>query len=220
MSGRRWQQIDPLLKKSLLLGEDDLCFYYLVRTSGGFSASLANSRIENFKKDPARFRDRPDVWRYKTGAVSEFANDLRGFLVDMLPPGHRTVALVPMPTSKPRSHEHYDSRLVDMCRQAIDGYAGDAVLEDVLDVAEAIPAAHEGGSRDVCTLMSRMTVGQLSCRPSVVFLVDDVITTGAHYLACKQMIQRVCVGVPIVGVFLAVHKSDMVDYDYDFTDSF
>lgn len=56
--GKSWTYIDEVERRALLLDDSDMCYYYLVRTSGGFSTSEANNRIDNFKKKPEQGGDR------------------------------------------------------------------------------------------------------------------------------------------------------------------
>ena len=78
---KSWTSIDKIERVSLVLGDEDICYYYLVRTDEGYTASDANSRIENFKKPPERYRDIPKIWWYKNNAIEEFANDVIGLLL-------------------------------------------------------------------------------------------------------------------------------------------
>lgn len=53
--------IDEVERRALPRLPPDPCYYLLNRVSGGFSASHANSLIDDFKKDPYRFRNNPTV---------------------------------------------------------------------------------------------------------------------------------------------------------------
>lgn len=213
--GKSWTRIDRALAGHLLLREDDLCYYYLVRTSGGFGASAANSRIHDFKKEPERFRDNPGVWRYKVAEIEHFARDVCDLLdrhdFRNIIEHFGNVALVPMPTHYPKSHEFHDSRLSDMCRIVADRVDGIRV-EDVFDMRRELAPSHGGGMRDVEALRQEMTFAGFAQVPRLAILVDDVLTTGAHYVVCRDLIWQDHPDVPVIGLFLAIHKSDWHDY--------
>lgn len=213
--GKSWTRIDRTLAGHLLLQEDDLCYYYLVRTSGGFNASTANSRIQNFKKEPERFKDNPGVWRYKTAAIEHFAFDVCDLLnrhdFKNILDHFGNVALVPMPTHCPKSHERYDSRLVDMCN-IVAGQVDGVRVEDAFDMRYELAPSHGGGTRDVQALMQAMSFAGFAQTPRLVILVDDVLTKGTHYVVCRDLIRRMYPEMPIIGLFLAIHKSDWHDY--------
>lgn len=213
--GKSWTYIDEVERRALLLDDSDMCYYYLVRTSGGFSTSEANNRIDNFKKKPEHWKSNPNVWQYKTKEIDRFADNVCSLLMSKdfakALKLFRYVALTPAPTSLPKSHEHYDSRLVDMCR-IVAQRIGSVHLEDVLDTRCAMTASHAGGSRNVLSLMSNMTCRPFQEEPDLVILVDDVLTTGAHFVACRDTIRTFNPSAQVIGLFLALHRSDWVDY--------
>jgi predicted amidophosphoribosyltransferase len=43
----------------------------------------------------------------------------------------------------------------------------------------------------------------LNPKPKTVALVDDVLTTGAHFRAAHNVIKQAFLGIPIVGLFIA-----------------
>lgn len=199
----------------MLLDESDVCFYYLVRTNGGFSESVANSRIDNFKKKPEKYKDNPTVWKYKISEIQNFSLDVARLLNG--PDFKRTIssfggaALIPIPTSKPKSSENYDTRLINLCR-SVTIKVPNVWIDDVFDVTRQVKPSHEGGSRQVDFLKNVITFGELSRETGLVILIDDVITKGTHYVACRDLIREKYPEISIIGVFLAIHKSDYVDY--------
>ncbi len=213
-SGKEWIRVDKLLRNYLLIDDTDICFYYLLRTSGGFLASEANNRIDNFKKKPSLCAINPSVASYKEEAIKEFADDVLRLLdggkfrslIDSF-----GATLVPIPTSKPRNHEEYDSRLEDLC-SIVAERMNNVFVENSFDMIKAVRPSHEGGIRQVDFLKDSISFNGLTFPSSLIILVDDVLLTGSHYLACKQLIKEKYPDALIVGVFLAFHKSDHVDY--------
>lgn len=212
---KEWVKIDSILNRLLLLDDSDFCYYYLVRTSDGCSKSEANNRIDNFKKKPELYKNNPSVWKYKKAEIIKFAKDierlLRTPIFQSLFSVFRGVSLVPVPTSKPKNHKDYDSRLSDMCA-VIANDIDDVFLDDAFDVTAIHRPSHEGGIRDVDYLKNVITFNGLKYPDNLVILVDDVLLMGTHYVACRDKILERYPNAAIVGVFLAIHKSGYVDY--------
>lgn len=210
---KRWTRVDrtePGLHPSIY---EDFCFYYLQRTSEGYE-NPSNQRLINLKHDPMEYRDREDVWRYKTEEITKFGNDVAGWLAAALVPFELwdDVALVPMPTSRPSTDEFFDSRLVELCEVAacVDGRAR---VENILDVSTGTVPAHRGGSRDVAYLMDNIVVYEPSQPLDIVVLIDDILTSGNHYAASRARLRECFPSIMTMGLFLARHRDD-VRYAY------
>lgn len=213
---QEWTFVDEVARRTLILEESDICYYYLVRTSEGYNASTANSRIENFKKKPERFRDNASVWRYKLDEIERFAADVCDLLArpdfeNMLSHLRRPV-IAPIPPSKARSHEFYDSRMEDLCKKIAESN-GRIEFENPFSMRDNVTPMHEGGTREVDYLKRKLMFSGFSMPPDLVILIDDVLLKGTHYVACRDIIRGVYPAVPIIGLFLSIHKSDWVDYE-------
>lgn len=211
---KSWTLIDGVEGSYLLLADDDVCYYYLVRTSEGFRASKANSRIANFKKSP-KYAGDPTVWRYKEREILNFADDVCGFLqnprIAEAIAAYEHPVIVPMPTSVPKDRPGHDDRLERLCR-IVAGRIDGLGFEDPLDAREATAASHAGGTRSVEAIKGNMVFRGFSATPDLVVLVDDVITTGAHYVACRDVVKRFAPDAQVIGLFLALHRSSKIDY--------
>lgn len=204
----RWSLVDGIERWSRYnLEDNDVCYYLLTRHSGSYSDSETNSRINNFQKDPERFRDRPDVLYYKDREIDRFSMELAR-LVCALAEEVPGVCLVPMPTSRPEADESYDDRLVRLCRKTV-SICRERGIErvsapNVLHAMERTRKSKAGGSRDPATLAKNIRFDGLECDLGLIVLVDDVLTTGAHFAACKGLIRAGGEGAGIVGAFLAL----------------
>lgn len=211
----KWTQLDWVELRAIPnISAWDYCYYYLIRTSGGFGASVANSRIHDFKKPLDRFGNRPDVMRYKNREIDAFALDLSELLKEQLEQYVMSydVALVPINTSRPWGDPFYDDRLVRLCEKASD-ITGNVRVANVMNSKAYIQASHEGGPRDYDTLMDNLEfLGFGNHIPNVAILVDDVLTKGTHYAVCKSAIRSRYPETLVMGAFLSLHRSDFIDY--------
>lgn len=203
-----WTLIDKVgMANRRYLSEDDACFYYMQRDSRGFNASPENDLISNFKKDPFEYRDRPDVLKYKNGAIQSCSRYVTSFFRDRFYIFEgRQIALVPMPTSNPRCSERFDDRLDQVCRNVASSFENISYAP-VIDVRDSVTAAHRGGTRDPELLQETIVMtGALSPDTDIVVLFDDVLTMGGHYSACKNLLwQNMWTDPSILGLFLALH---------------
>ncbi|MYD92877.1 MAG: hypothetical protein F4Y02_04135 [Chloroflexi bacterium] len=121
---------------------------------------------------------------------------------------------VPIPPSKARRDRLYDDRMVRMLR-AIRPAPPLDVRELVVQTESTVPA-HERDDRpapgDIEALYR--TEGTLldGCRPTVV-VVDDTLTTGAHFRAAASVIVRARPGATVIGLFLVRRVPDSAGLD-------
>lgn len=201
--GRRWSQIDRLeIGGYPFLSEDDLCFYLLERQRGTWRASEANNIVNNFQKSPELYGERPDVMVYKQQAVEYFAKAIELLI------GHKErrfpLVLVPMITSRPKSAQWHDPRLSDTAEKVARDRSGEVVVCDILDVDEVLEKSKAGGMRQPWAIREHIVVaGDTPPDADIVFLIDDVITTGGHFTACKEVVRPIFPDAQIVGVFLS-----------------
>lgn len=206
----RWSRVDRvMLMDKHFLSEDDVCFYYLqVDTLRWWVESphqQANSLMDNFKKSPTRYANNLGVLGHKREAVKTLAKAVASFLTEVGGEALGPVSLVPIPTSRPRGSEGYDSRLDDLC-QIVSGDVGFASYLPLLDTVEFLGKTRYGEvERDPNVLARniRVAAGALPrCRETVV-LVDDVLVTGSHFAACKALLDGAAPVRLLVGLFLS-----------------
>lgn len=175
---------------------------------GGFGMSEANQRVFNLKK-PMERRGLPD-WHYKQEAIAVFGHDLASFLAKMPLRQHEAV-IVPMPTSKRRDDPLYDDRLVQACEIASE-LVGVPIL-DCFEVGESVSPSHMGGTRSVDAIRENLAIPEARQleRFDVCVLVDDVVSTGAHYAACWELLASVSPDLAVLAAFWA--KWEPIDED-------
>lgn len=202
-SRRAWSKIDKLEMGGYpYLSMNDLCFYYFERFHGTWEKGVANSTVSNFQRDIERYRNRPDVLHYKNNAIEFFAEKV-GHLI-----AHKKRAcplvIVPMITSKPKRHPEHDDRLARTANLVAANRPGEVAVCDILDVDTVLPKSKLGGGRNPNEIKRHILVDvPVFPQAEVVFLLDDVITTGGHFAACRDAIRPRFPSAHIVGVFLA-----------------
>lgn len=201
----KWRQTD----KSVVLPncpdhEAIGLYYYRTYTpGGGFSHSPDNNAIFNFKKSPLAS---PAQLFHKQKAIEEFAQDLKNLLKHQ----KRPVLLTPMPTSKTESDSEYDDRLfltVLLACKSSDLFRPFPLLTR----EQTIGSLHSSSKQRTTESASehlRINPDVLKDYPSGVSiaLVDDVLTTGGTFTACRNLIRQAIPGVNVVGIFWA-HSS-------------
>lgn len=213
---RRVLEVDALaLPDHYYLDGDDTCYYAGEYTAGeGHAYSDTNQLILNLKKSVDR-RGRPE-WQYKERAITQAAQIFRAALNE-----HARLTLVPIPPSKARTDPAYDDRMLRLLQQVAANRPYE-VRELVVQVAST-PAAHLADRRPTPDeLVSNYQLDERLAEPEpeTIFIVDDVLTTGSHYKAVKQVLQRRFPKATIYGLFVArrVPKSaadafDVVDLE-------
>jgi len=182
------------------LDENDECFYFMEHQSGGYTASPSNNKISNFKK-PISAKN-TSQWRWKEKAISQFIDDLKS--IGLNPKD--TVVIVPGATSKPRKSRDFDNRI----DQVVEGFSEGNEMFRVEYLIEAkvtvVPSSH-GGSRDKEDIKSNTQWNGFKGKvPETIIIVDDVLTTGSHFKAWKEIVQENAPEVKrIIGFFWALH---------------
>jgi hypothetical protein len=189
-----WKKIDPVENPPYRLGLNDKCYYardYVAH--GGYAASEANQLILNFKKPMSR--QKTPEWRHKLRAVRQFARELSSVL-----PDGATIGSIP--SSIEMGDPDYDPRLdwtLELLRKMSRGFA----IEYPITRRMTTQSVHDGARRDPAEIYIDLEWKGFKAVPDSMFLIDDVITTGAHFKACQQLIREHHSEIEIVGLFWA-----------------
>ena len=171
-----------------------------------------NHLIFNFKK-PVDRRGRPE-WRYKEQAIRAAA---RAFRHALHPEAFDRLTFVPIPPSKARGDPLYDDRLTRMLRNI-----RPAPLLDIRELVVQTQSTEAAHGRDVrpqpeeIASLYRLDEALTKPMPRIVALVDDLLTTGAHFRAAKSVVSARLPDVALIGLFIARRAPDTADLeDFD-----
>lgn len=163
--------------------------------------SETNRLIADFKA-PAFQRGDPD-WVRKHEAIERISSAFSGFW-KWSALAERCM-LIPIPPSRARLDPLFDDRMTQVLRR-ISSLAGAP-----LDVREAIvsdglaPTSHTATKRPkLDDLLKSLALSSLpAAAPKYIYLFDDVLTTGAHFVACSLLLKEAFPNAAIVGNFVA-----------------
>ena len=202
----RFTKIDGLTRPDhYWLVEDDRCFFLGEYTARhGYAYSPTNNLILNFKKTLDR-RDRPE-WRYKGAAIQQTATAFRGALGASPPPW----TFVPVPPSRAADDPLYDGRVKQMLLAVWLAQAAD-VREIIVQPTSTKPAHETAGNRPDPQQIEagyRINESVANPPPASIAIVDDVLTTGAHFRAASTVLAERFPTAQIVGLFIARRVPD------------
>ena len=147
------------------------------------------------------YRRRRPGWRHKARAIRIAAAAFRGALH---PEALDRLTFVPIPPSRARSDPFFDDRLTRMLA-AVRSEPTLDVRELVVQTATAGPA-HAKGFRPVPEAIEelyRIDETLTEPVPRAIAVVDDLLTTGAHFRATSSILRGRFSTVPVVGLFIA-----------------
>lgn len=180
------------------LDATDECYFGGEYTAGqGYAFSETNQLILNLKKKMER-RGLPD-WGYKARAVRQAAANLRDSL---LPEFLASATFVPIPPSKVIGDPEYDDRMTQVVQLL--GVNVDA--RELVYQLESMHDAHTAEMRPGPTALYnnyQIEESRAAPAPSQIAVVDDVLTTGAHFKAMKRILNETYPDIHIVGIFIA-----------------
>jgi len=211
-----WRRIDRSIESTPSnLNTEDICFYFRDYIDGGYGESRSNQLVLNLKITPYIKTENPWRWPYKVMAIEQCVLDYRQFFDRFLPANSSIpVRLVPMPPSKAKASPEYDNRMALIAERLAQIYPTTAVC-DIFDVKWNMTPAHQGGSRIVSEIKDALIIEDAPLTEfSVVFLLDDMITSGAHYIACKELLQERYPRIVVAGLFWSRKKHEDPSYYY------
>ena len=210
----RLTKIDDLARPdhSYLVATDECYFLGEYSARKGYAFSATNSLVINVKKKMDR-RGRPE-WPYKAAAIQQAAAAFRSALNDQ---ARTTLTFVPIPPSKARTDPLYDDRLTQMLKAIWPGQPTD-IRELVIQPASSDAVHNQDVRPSPAQLQTRYVLDPALVGPPkpIIAVVDDVLTTGAHFVAVRNKIREAFPATKVVGLFIARRVPEAVDVeDFD-----
>ena len=209
-----WRRIDNADNlRPYCLHAEDRCFYYRDYTvGGGYKCSETNQLIFNLKKTNEAVFENPALKKYKDEAICHFVNESCYFFDNLIKQGGEIpILLVPVPPSSVKSDKAYDDRLMQVVTLLSKRYPS-LFIDEALSVTETLQPSHLNGPRRIDAFRSVLKFEKhCSVKPELIVIVDDVITSGAHYIACKSILSKHFPDTDIIGLFWAKSKH-IVEY--------
>lgn len=183
----------------------DIYLYGRWRYKGGFQSSYANQLIANLKMEN-RLRSYPRRWGYKVLAATQFAEEL-----DWVLPTDSIVLIIP--GSKLANHPEYDPR-PEMIASCLKSRRPDLQFINPIDRRQSTSSVHsmsDSSERSPVSVEQLLEWnGSLPTEARSIYIVDDVITSGGHFKAYKNLLLKHAPHLQVIGVFWTAQRHDDV----------
>lgn len=116
-----------------------------------------------------------------------------------------------VPSSKPPEDPDYNDNFEAVCKHVKEMLGSKIIIEQPFEIIQTrTPSSLTGGRRDrqyVEQLKSNLKRLDFTQKPAALIIFDDVITTGAHFIAVKELlIENLPQAPTITGLFWALSK--------------
>ena len=156
--------------------------------------SPANQWVFNYKKGIEHRNE--EQWYYKEKAIQKFAD-----LIIETPMSSDCILLAGAP-SKRRNSRLFDSRNEDVLN-IINKATGVPISFNLEALHDIKPVHLKGGYRNPESLRGQYAFTPFKYVPEIVYIVDDVITSGSHYVVWRDLIRQAHPEVKVRGLYLA-----------------
>ena len=181
---------------------DDACYFigeYTARALAGHSDT--NQFVMNYKKNITRRAEAH--YRYKGIAIRDAGEALNRVIAqDSL----NNLTFIPVPPSKTSTHLAFDNRLVQTLEH-LSGLCPQCDYQNIISQNCDLTTSHlvgDTGERpNIDTLFDAyQLVDPLPPVRGTLAIFDDMLTTGAHFVAMRRKLREVFPNHPIIGIFL------------------
>jgi hypothetical protein len=209
---RRLTKIDDLvLEDHFYLDVSDDCYYLGEYTArAGYEFSATNNLVLNFKKSVDR-KGSPE-WPHKNRAIDRAAAAFKAALND---DGLTPWTFVPVPPSRAKGDPLYDDRMPRML-QAIRPMPPLDIRELIVQETSTVADHATDERRTPQEIQAGYSINESVSdpQPRAIAIVDDVLTTGAHFKAAQAALVDRFDSVRVIGLFIARRAPGTVDIDW------
>lgn len=180
------------------LNEDDQCYtYYDYVPGGAFEDYPGTQAMMNFKK-PVNCT--PPEKRYRQETISNLATILNRFLSSR---STENSVIIPIPSSKLPSNPEYTNRFEDFAARFRS--TNDTPILHAISIIAEIGNAHDDNIRNIDVIYGNLRFSKRGIPDSTTtfYILDDILTKGAHFKACERLIKRHYPSARCIGVFFA-----------------
>jgi hypothetical protein len=203
----RLSRIDELTRREhYYLGDQDHCYYFGEFTGRG---NRVFSPMTTLIRDLLQPRD-PSVPKQeyrKDRALSRVAN----WMHEAFDPANFAEAtFVPLPQSGSGVRTDNDDRIYRILKRSAEGLD----IRRLIEMEGPVTPGEFNNLRsgpDVLYEHMRVVLARTEPKPHAIFLVDDVLATGANFIAAKKRILQLLPDVPVFGLFIARKALDSGD---------
>lgn len=177
------------------------CFFFHEYTARkGYAHSDGNGLVINLKKSV--LHKGQQQYKYKGQAIVKCGTMLRAAF-EKAAWVFKDATIAPIPPSKLPTHPEYDDRMMQIVKLACSGKGAD--VRELLRQAQSYEASHTqvDGQRKKPHELEAMYTVEGPPPKGIVILVDDVLTTGAHFVAVRNVIRATYPDRRVLGMFIA-----------------
>ena len=198
----KWRKFFKESHKYSCVKNDDTCVYAREYISEGYTAGSTNSLISNFKKSPTKQKARE--WHYRQEAVKQFKDEIESLFLGIESSIKKKlkITITAIPSSKAKDHPEYDYRFEDLFTELLKTRS-DLNVEWPVGTKKTIQASHHGGEREIKRFMNNYVWQGFKKTPEVLWVVDDVLTSGSQFRAISNFLINNNYNGEIIGVFWA-----------------
>ncbi|MDA8011435.1 MAG: hypothetical protein MPJ83_03770 [Gammaproteobacteria bacterium] len=111
---------------------------------------------------------------------------------------------VPVPPSKTKSHAEYDDRMLQILRMASARGSLNADIREIVRQRKDMTPSHLGGTRNIGKLIQNYEINESCAKPppKLAIIVDDLVTTGAHFKAMQSVLIKRFGQIKTLGLFV------------------
>lgn len=202
-TNKKWKTFDQVQNPPSFFDRDACkrCFYAREYKSEGYQSSDDNQLIFNFKKRITQ-KGKPE-WVYKKKAIEQFANELHELFISS--DKNRVYTVTTIPTSKSPDDINYDCRFEEMITHLTNYDDINICYEKPIILKESVKSVSaEGGERNPALIYTNYKFkGFKNNTPKMLCVIDDVVTSGAHFVAYRDLLLKKCPTIKIIGLFWA-----------------